>query len=171
MSQPHTLYAVAIAPMQRSLRNLDAIVVKAGAYVAADEHLDERTLVQARLYPNMRPFVYQVQIATDVAKGAAARLAGQAPPSWPDEEQSFADVHARIAKALAFLGNFKPEQFAGAEGRAVEVKLPSRTLNFASGSDYLGNFVLPNFYFHVTTAYNILRHNGLAIGKADFMGA
>jgi hypothetical protein len=135
------VYELGIETMLRSLRNLDAIVTKAEEYVASDKNLQAEALLQARLYPNMRPFLFQIQVATDTAKGAAARLTGREIPSWPDEEKTFADAHARLHKAIDF-----------------------------SGSGYISGFVLPNFFFHVTTAYNILRHNGLAIGKTDFLG-
>jgi hypothetical protein len=164
------LYDLSIAPMLRSLRNLDAIVTKAETYAAADDNLDPATLIQARLYPNMRPFLFQIQVATDTAKGAAARLTGRQVPSWPDEEKTFADVHQRLAKAIDYLSGFKPKDFAGAEERPIELKLGPTTVNF-TGATYLSGFVLPNFFFHVTTAYNILRHNGVVIGKRDFLGA
>jgi hypothetical protein len=165
----NSVYDLVIAAMLRSLRNLDAIVGKAEAYVEADKNLDAETLLRARLYPNMRPFLFQVQVATDTAKGAAARLSGQPVPSWPDEEQTFADVHARLGKAIDYLAGFTPADFDGAEGRPIELKAGSRTINF-TGTSYISAFVLPNFFFHVTTAYAILRHNGVPIGKADFLG-
>lgn len=163
------VYDLAIATMQQSLRNLDTIVSKAEEYVAADKNLEPETLIQARLYPNMRPFIFQIRVATDTAKGAAARLTGRPVPSWPDEETTFADVHERLGKAIDYLASFAPEDFAGSENRPIELKLGPETMKF-SGSSYLATFVLPNFFFHVTTAYNILRHNGLAIGKRDFLG-
>ena len=163
------VYELGIETMLRSLRNLDAIVGKAEEYVAADKNLAEETLVQARLYPNMRPFVFQIQVATDTAKGAAARLSGRPVPSWPDEEKTFADVHDRLRKAIDYLSSFAAEEFAGSENRPIELKAGPRTLNF-TGSSYLSTFVLPNFFFHVTTAYNILRHDGVVVGKADFLG-
>ena len=165
----NTVYDLAIAAMLRSLRNLDAIVGKAEAYVEADQNLDAETLLRARLYPNMRPFIFQVQVATDTAKGAAARLSGKPVPSWPDEEQTFADVHARLGKAIDYLSGFTPADFEGAEGRPIELKVGPRTINF-TGTSYLSSFVLPNFFFHVTTAYAILRHNGVPLGKVDFLG-
>ena len=163
------VYELAIATMQRSLKNLDAIVSKAEEYVAADKNLEPETLIQARLYPNMRPFIFQIQVATDTVKGAAARLTGRPVPSWPDEETTFADVHQRLGKAIDYLASFAPEDFAGSESRPIELKLGPETMKF-TGTSYLATFVLPNFFFHVTTAYNILRHNGLAIGKRDFLG-
>jgi len=157
-----------ILPMKRMLSNLDRIVTKAEKY-ADDQKIDHDVLIQGRLYPNMLPFVYQVRIATDTAKGAAARLTGTDLPKWPDEEKSFADIRARIAKAIDYLSLFRPEQFDDAEKRNIELKLGSHEVRF-TGTDYITGFVMPNFYFHVTTAYAILRHNGLAIGKADFLG-
>jgi hypothetical protein len=165
----HIIYDLTIVPLLRSLKSLDAIVGKAEALLSADSNIEPGTLVQARLYPNMAPFIFQVRVATDTAKGAAARLAGQPVPSWPDDEVSFADVHARIHKAIDFLSGFQPEDFDGSEGRTIELKLGPETATFV-GSDYISYFVMPNFYFHVTTAYNILRHNGVAIGKRDFLG-
>lgn len=166
----NTFYDVAIGTLLRSLRNLDAIVTRAEAHVASDKDIDADTLIQARLYPNMRPLLFQVQVATDTAKGAAARLTGQPVPSWPDEEKSFADVRERIGKAIRYLSGIRPEDFAGAENRPIELKIGTYTMNF-TGTTYVSQFVLPNFFFHVTTAYNILRHNGVPIGKADFLGS
>ncbi|MGH8193807.1 MAG: DUF1993 domain-containing protein [Woeseiaceae bacterium] len=157
-----------VSALSRMLLNLDEIVSKAEQY-AQERKIDADVLIQARLYPDMLPFVAQIRIATDTAKGAAARLSGSDLPKWEDDEVTFGDVHARIRKALNYLSTFKPEQFEGAEDKAIEMKLPNRTLNF-SGRDYVLGFVLPNFYFHVTTAYNILRHNGVAVGKQDFLG-
>jgi len=165
----NSVHDLVIATMLRSLRNLDAIVGKAEAYVGADEHLDAETLLHARLYPNMRPFLFQVQVATDTAKGAAARLAGRPVPSWPDDEKTFADVHARLGKAIDFLAGFTPADFEGAETRPIELKLGPHEMQF-DGKSYVATFALPNFFFHVTTAYDILRHNGVPIGKTDCLG-
>ena len=163
-----SIYDQTVSALSRMLLNLDRIVTKAEEY-AKDRNIDPAVLVQARLYPDMLPFVSQVRIATDTAKGAAARLSGTELPKWPDDEVTFEDVHARIRKALDYLATFKPEQFEGAEDRPIEMKFPNRTLNF-SGREYVLGFVLPNFYFHVATAYGILRHNGLPIGKLDYLG-
>jgi len=154
--------------MSRVLLNLDAIVTKAEQY-AEEKRINPVVLIQARLYPDMLPFVAQVRIATDTAKGAAARLSGTDMPSWADDEATFEDIHGRIRKALNYLAGFKPEQFEGSETKNIELKLPNRTMQFV-GKDYVLGFVIPNVYFHVTTAYNILRHNGLVIGKLDFLG-
>jgi hypothetical protein len=165
----HLIYDLTIAPMLGTLKNLDAIVSKAEDYVNADDNIDESTLVQARLYPNMRPLIFQIRVATDTAKGAAARLSGNAVPSWADEEKTFAEVHERIGKAIDYLSGFEPEDYQGAEARSIEFKLGPRTVKF-TGTSYIADFVLPNFYFHVTTAYNILRQNGVVIGKRDYLG-
>jgi len=165
----HPVYDLAIAPLLRSLKNIDAIVSKAEAHLAAGSNIEESTLVQARLFPNMRPFVYQIRVMTDTAKGAAARLSGTTLPSWADDEATFAEVHQRIGKAITFLSGFKASDFDGSEERAIELKLGPRTVNFV-GKDYIANFVLPNFYFHLVTAYNILRASGVDIGKRDYLG-
>jgi len=112
----------------------------------------------------------QVQIASDMVKNGAARLAGIAPPSFPDTETTFEELQARIAKTVAFLETITTSQLEGSEARTIELKFPGREIKF-SGADYVSYFVLPNFYFHLTTAYDILRHNGVSIGKMDFMGA
>jgi hypothetical protein len=162
------VYDLAVASLKRMLENLDRIVTRAEEF-AASRNIDPPALIQARLYPDMLPFVSQVRIATDTAKGAAARLSGTELPRWEDNEATFAEIHARIGKAVDFLAGFRPEQFEGAEERSIEMKLPKRTVHY-SGRDYILGFVLPNFYFHVTTAYAILRHNGVPVGKQDYLG-
>jgi hypothetical protein len=117
----------------------------------------------------MRNFIFQVQVATDISKGCAARLSGTEVPKWDDDQESFADVHARIKKALDYLATFKPEQFEGSETLELKIELRSHMIDF-TGQSYLLGFVLPNLYFHVATAYNILRHNGLDLAKPDFIG-
>ena len=166
---PHLVYDLSIAPMLRTLRNLDAIVAKAEAYVAADDAIDEATLVQARLYPNMRPLSFQIQVATDTPKRAVARLLGREAPSWPDDEKTLADLRGRLRKGIEYLAGFKPEELDGAEAKEVVLQLGGNDVRY-TGSAYLAGFALPNFFFHVTTAYNILRHNGVVIGKRDFLG-
>ena len=163
-----SVYDQSIARMSHMLHNLDNIVSKAEAY-AEENDVDPATLLRARLFPTMRDFIFQVQVATDMAKGCAARLTGTDVPKWSDDEETFADVHARIGKALEFLASFTPEQFADCETRELELKLGSHMVKF-TGQSYLLGFVLPNFYFHSTTAYNLLRHNGLRLGKRDFLG-
>ena len=150
------------------LTALDKVLSKAEADAAARK-IDPAVFVNGRLAPDMLPLTRQVQIMTDQAKGGASRLAGQESPKWADEEKNFADLHERIAKTIAHLNSFKPAQFDGAETRAIELKFPNATFNF-TGKDYLLGFVVPNFYFHYTTAYAILRHNGVPVGKQDFLG-
>ncbi len=163
-----SVYDMSIGSMSRMLENLDKIVSKAEAYADAED-IEPPALLRARLFPNMRDFIFQVQVTTDMAKSCAARLSGTDIPKWPDDEQSFAEVRARIRKARDYLATFEPDQFEGSEKRKIKLKLRDRTLNM-DGKRYLLGFVLPNFYFHMTTAYNLLRHNGLDIGKADFLG-
>jgi uncharacterized protein len=162
------MYDSSIAPMSHSLKALAAILKKAEAFCEARK-IDPNALLTARLYPDMLPLFRQVHIATDQAKGCGARLSGIPVPSYPDEEKTFAELQARIAKTLNFLGSLKPEQFAGAAARTVSLKIAGKDTEL-KGAAYLSSAVLPNFYFHVTTAYNILRHNGLEIGKGDFLG-
>lgn len=165
---PLTMYQAAVPPMVRTLSNLGAILDKAAAY-ATEKKIDPSVLLGSRLYPDMLPLLRQVQIATDHAKGCAARLAGQEPPKYDDTEASFAELTERIARTVAFLETFRPDQFDGAEERTITLPMRDRTLTF-QGMPYLLQFALPNFYFHVTTAYGILRHSGLEIGKRDFIG-
>jgi hypothetical protein len=150
------------------LKALSGIIGKAEAHCEARKVKPEAILL-ARLYPDMFPFKQQVQIACDTAKGAGARLAGVAVPSHPDTEESFAELQARIAKTIAFLETLKPEQFADAADRTVTMRGFGGEISFA-GDEYLSYFALPNFHFHLTTAYDILRHNGIDIGKRDYMG-
>ena len=163
-----TIYDQIVPVFSNMLSNLDKVFTKAEAD-AETRKIDPQVFVDARLAPDMLPLTRQVQIMTDQAKGGASRLAGLEPPKWPDEEKTFADLHARIAKTIAHLKSFKPAQFEGAETRSIELKFPQRTFTF-TGKEYLLNFVTPNFYFHYTTAYAILRHNGVPIGKGDFLG-
>ncbi len=163
-----SVYDQSIARMSHMLQNLDNIVSKAEAYAEAID-IEPSALLQARLFPTMRNFIFQVQVTNDMAKGCAARLAGTEMPKWSDDEETFADVHARIKQSMDFLATIKPKQFDGCETRELEIMLGSHTVNF-TGQSYLLGFVLPNFYFHITTAYNLLRHNGLDLGKRDFLG-
>ncbi|MDX1402937.1 MAG: DUF1993 domain-containing protein [Woeseiaceae bacterium] len=164
-----SIYDQSIARMSHMLNNLDNIVSKAERY-AEENDIEPSALLRARLFPNMRDFIFQVQVVTDMAKSCAARLSGAEPPKWSDDEETFADIHARIKKAQDYIASFKPEQFEGCESREFELKLGSHTVPF-TGKSYLLGFVLPNFYFHLTTAYNLMRHNGLDLGKRDFLGA
>ena len=147
---------------------LDGILDTAAAD-AAERGIDERVLLESRLAPDMFAFARQVQIATDLVKGGFSRLAGQQSPSWPDDESSFSELKARVAKTVAHIDSFSRGQLDNSETRDIELKFPGVTFNF-KGGEYLINFVLPNFYFHLTTAYAILRHNGVGLGKKDYLG-
>ena len=162
------MYAASIPPLIKSLTNLRAILEKAATYAEAKK-IDPAVLISARLYPDMYPLSRQVQIATDVAKGAASRLAGLEPPKYDDNEATFPELLARIDKTVALLKSFAPEKIDGSEQKTILLPRHDRVTEF-TGLAYLTDFVLPNLYFHVTTAYAILRHNGLEIGKKDFLG-
>lgn len=163
-----TIYDATMPPMIHTLGALLKIIDKAVAQTAA-ENTEAATLLDARLAPDMFPFTRQIQIATDAAKGCGARLSGMQPPSFPDEEKSFPELKTRIQKTIDFLKSVEREECDGAEDRHIEIKTPNRVLEF-SGRDYVNNFALPNFYFHVTTAYGLLRLRGVNIGKMDFLG-
>ncbi len=145
-------------------------VLKKGEAFAEAKKIDPSVLINARLAPDMFALARQVQIATDHAKGSLARLAGQDVPSFPDTETTFADLYARIAKTLDYVKTFKPEQIDGTEGKEIVLTFGTQKFPF-TGQTYLINFALPNFYFHSSMAYAILRHNGVDVGKRDFMGA
>jgi len=163
-----SMYQVSVPVFTRMLNNLAAVLDKGAAYAEARK-IDPLVLINARLYPDMLPLVKQVQIASDGAKGAVARLAGQEPPKYEDAETTFADLKARIQKTIAFLNTFKPEQIDGSEEKTITLQIRGNAVPF-QGLAYLLNHATPNFYFHVTTAYDILRHNGVEIGKADYLG-
>jgi uncharacterized protein len=163
-----SLFDVSIPVLVRGLGNLSAIIDKAAAHAEAKK-LDPTALAQARLFPDMFPLTRQVQITCDTAKGAAARLAGIEAPKHEDNETTLPELKQRIAKTLDFVKSVKASQLEGAETRAIELKGPNRTLNF-TGLSYLNHFVLPNFYFHESIAYAILRHNGVEVGKFDYLG-
>ncbi|NQD92517.1 DUF1993 domain-containing protein [Pseudomonas sp. CrR25] len=163
-----SMYRASNPVFVRMLGNLSAILHRAEAF-ALERKIEPGVLLGARLAPDMHPLVRQVQIATDNVKGCAARLAGIDIPRYEDTESSFAEVQARIAKTQAFLDSIAAAQIDGTEDKPIILNFPGVELKF-SGQEYLLNFVLPNFYFHLTTAYAILRHNGLEIGKMDFLG-
>ena len=162
------MYAATVPPIIRSLTNLRSILEKAFVYAEAKK-IDPSILLNARLYPDMFPLSRQVQIATDVGKGAVSRLAGLEPPKYEDNEMTFPELLARLDKTIALLESFKPEQIDGSEDKTIILPMHDRTVTF-KGLPYLLDFVLPNVFFHVTTAYAILRHNGVEIGKKDFLG-
>ena len=163
-----SLYDVSVPVFTLSLTNLAAILEKASGH-AQSKKLDPKVLPATRLIADMLPLSSQVQIACDTAKGAAARLAGVEVPKHPDTEATLDELKARVAKTLEFIRTLKPEQFQGAETREIVLQFPQMTLKF-TGLNYLTNFVLPNFFFHVTTAYALLRKNGVDLGKRDFLG-
>ncbi|MFA7263649.1 MAG: DUF1993 domain-containing protein [Caulobacter sp.] len=147
----------------RALTNLSAMIDKALAAGVA-----EATLLEARLAPDMHPFPRQIQMASDSAKGAIARLAGVEPPSMPDTETTIAELKARIAATIAYVNSVDPAAFDGAEDREVVLKFPQGEMTF-TGCDYLTGFALPNFFFHITIAYALMRAGGAPIGKMDFL--
>ena len=164
-----SLYDISIPALSRGLSNLSAILDKAAAHAAAKKY-DSAILGQLRLYPDMHPLVRQVQIACDTAKGAAARLAGVDVPKHEDTETTLDELKQRIAKTLDFLKTVSTDQVNGAASRTIEIKFPNGAWKFTAIA-YLTDFVLPNFYFHVSIAYALLRKNGIEIGKGDFLGA
>jgi hypothetical protein len=164
------LYTASVPVLQQMLRALADVLKKAEDH-AAQKSIDPNALLQARLFPDMFPLLHQVQIAADFSKGIASRLAGAEVPSWPDTELSFADLQALIAKALDHIASFKPEQFDASEGREIVLRPGTPKEKKLTASAYLLHYGLPQFFFHVTTAYAILRHNGVEIGKRDYMGA
>jgi hypothetical protein len=162
------MYQASAPRFANMLRNLAAILDKAQAHCEARK-IDPLALTSFRLYPDMFAFTRQVQIACDTAKGAVARLAGVDIPKHEDTEQTFADLKARIAKTVDFIESLRPERIDGSEEKEIVLQMRSGERRF-QGMQYLFGFAYPNFYFHVTTAYNILRHNGVEIGKQDFIG-
>jgi uncharacterized protein len=164
-----SMYSLSVPVFRQALANLGAILDKAAAHAEARK-IDPAVLLGARLYPDMFALTRQVQLTCDFAKNTAARLAGETPVKIDDTETSFAELKARIAKTLALLDNYKPAQIDGSEERAIEIPVPNRTLHF-NGYDFLAKWALPNFFFHEATAYGILRHNGIEVGKMDFLGS
>jgi hypothetical protein len=168
MTMTLSLYTASVPVFRQILGSLAAILTKAEAHVDAKK-LDPNALLQARLFPDMFPLVRQVQLATDFAKGAAARLAGVEVPRYEDTETDFAGLQARLEKTLAFLDSVAREAVDAGGDRDVTIGTGANQRQF-KGQVYLLHYALPNFYFHAATAYDILRHNGLEIGKRDFVG-
>jgi hypothetical protein len=164
-----SMHQAGAARFAAMLRNLSAILDKAEAYAAARK-IDPAALTAFRLYPDMFPLTRQVQIACDTAKGAVARLAGVEIPTHEDTEQTFAELKARIAKTLDFIASVPAAKIDGADEREVTIRQRGQDVKM-SGLQYLLAVAQPNFYFHVATAYNILRHNGVELGKRDFLGS
>ena len=162
------LYDQTVPVFTRMLGNLATLLDKAQAHAEASKY-DASALLTARLFPDMFTLTRQVQLATDFAKGACARLAGQEVPRWEDVETTVPELQARIRKALDFLSGIPRAAFDAAPTRAIELKTPAGNFQF-DGESFVQQWALPNFFFHVTTAYNLLRHNGVPIGKLDFLG-
>ena len=162
-----SMHQASVPAFLQTLGSLSAILGKAETF-AAERKIEPAVLLAYRLAPDMFPLTRQVQIASDHAKGCCARLAGREVPKYTDDETSFADLRVRIRKTLEFVQSFRPEEIDGSEERAIEITAGSRQLRF-TGQQYLVNFALPNFYFHATTAYAVLRHCGLPVGKRDFL--
>jgi len=165
-----SLYTASVPVLQQMLKALSDVLKKAETHVT-EKGIDPNALLQARLFPDMFVLVRQVQIAADFSKGIVSRLAGKEVPSWSDSEVSFADLQALIAKAVDYTAQFDAQQFEGAETREIVLRPGTPKEKRLLGSAYLLHYGLPQFFFHVTTAYDILRHNGVEIGKRDYMGA
>lgn len=163
-----SMYYASAPVFIRMLGNLRAILEKAAAHAAAKK-FDASVLINSRLAPDMFALARQVQIACDAAKGAVSRLAGVEIPKYEDKEATIAELIERIDKTVAYVKTFKPEQIDGSEEKAIHIKTPNRELNF-NGQQFLLHLALPNLFFHITTTYNILRHNGVELGKMDYLG-
>lgn len=163
-----SMYTSSVPVLIASFENLTAILQKAEKFAEAKK-IDPSVLLNARLAPDMYPLVRQIQIASDNAKGCGARLAGVEIPSYADTENTFPEIYERITKTVAFLKSIDPAAIEGSESRDVAFKSGGMERHF-KGAEYLSTFALPNFYFHVAIAYAILRHNGVDIGKKDFLG-
>ena len=165
-----SMYAASVPVFKRMLGSLDAILARAEEH-AAQRGYEPEVLLQARLFPDMFPLVRQVQIAADFAKSVPARLSGTEMPVYADTEQTFAELHERLARTIAFIDTLAEADFAGSEERQIVLRPGTPKERRFAGVDYLLHYGLPQFYFHVTTAYALLRHNGVEIGKLDYMGA
>lgn len=163
------MYKASVPQFQRMLNQLLVLLQKAESH-AENRKIDPAVLLQSRLFPDMFPLIRQIQIGCDFAKGAAARLAGVEVPKFEDNEGSFNDIYQRIHATQKFIETLTPAQIESSAERDIQLSIAGNNLEF-KGSDYLISFVLPNFYFHLTTAYAILRHNGVELGKRDFIGS
>lgn len=162
------MYQASVPVFKRALKNLSAILEKAAAH-AGTKKIDPMVLAGDRLAPDMLPFPRQIFIACDTAKFCVARLAGVEAPKFADDEKTFDEFKGRIQKTIDFIDGVKPAQIDGSEEKPISFKAGPRTLDF-NGQSYLLTFAIPNFFFHVTTAYAILRHNGVEVGKMDYLG-
>jgi hypothetical protein len=163
------MYTNSVPVFKQLLTALKAILAQAEAHAAANS-IEPDALLQARLYPNMFPLVKQVQIAADFARGISARLAGVEVPVYEGKEESFADLDGLLAQTLKFIDGVDASQFEGSETKEIVLRPGTPKEKKLVGQSYLANYGLPQFLFHVTTTYAILRHNGLPVGKRDFMG-
>ena len=163
-----SMFQASVPRLINALNNLSHILDKAQAHIDAKK-IDASALIQFRLYPDMLNFTRQIQIASDTAKGVVARLAGVEIPAYEDNEQSIADLKARIAKTIAFIQGIKPEQIDGTEDKDIITKRGEKETHY-KGMQFLLGHAIPNVYFHTTTAYAILRHNGVEVGKRDYLG-
>lgn len=165
---PVSMYQISVPVFAKTLGNLSAILDKAAVFAAAKK-IDPQVLLAWRLAPDMLPMSRQLQIACDFAKGATSRLAGIEVPAWEDSEKTFDEFKARIVRTIDYCTGFQPAQIDGSEERDIHVKVAGNPVTY-KGQPYLLHSVLPNFFFHTTTAYDILRHCGVEIGKRDFIG-
>lgn len=166
---PLSMHQASAAAFERGLVSLGNVLRKAASH-AAERKIEDRVFIDARLYPDMLPLRSQVHIATDFARGTLARLQGQELPKWEDNEASFAELVARVDRTLEVVRGVKPAALEGSETRETVRKVGGKERTF-TGLDYLTKFALPNFYFHSATAYDILRHNGVPLGKGDYLGS
>ena len=162
------MYKASVPVVLNALTNLKTILGMAEAW-AAEKNVKEATVLNARLALDMLPFSKQIQLVSDTAKGLAARLGGVENPSYADDEATFAELHARLQKTIDFVKSVDAKGFVGSETREIVMKFPNRSMEF-TGLNYLTGFAIPNLFFHVTTAYAILRHSGVPLGKNDFLG-
>ena len=165
----HPMYTLSVPVFKQMLAALQAILAQTSEHVAA-KTIEPDALLQARLFPDMFPLIKQVQIAADFARGIAARLAGIEVPAFDSSQKTFADLDALLAQTMSFLNSVNPAQFEGKEGIEIVLRPGTPKEKKLSGQAYLANYGLPQFFFHVSTAYALLRHNGIAIGKRDYMG-
>jgi hypothetical protein len=163
-----SMYQASIPQLTKMLSNLSNILKKGETFANA-KGVDGKVLVEDRLAPDMFPLAKQVQIACDQVKNGMARLAGVEPPKFEDNETTFAQLQERIAKTIAFANSIQAVQVDGTEAKEIKFSIKEWNFEFV-GEQYLLTWIIPNFYFHVTTAYNILRHNGVEIGKSDYLG-
>lgn len=163
-----SMYQASVPQLKKMLVNLTNILTKAEEHAAA-KGIDGKVLVEARLFPDMFPLAKQVQIACDQVKFGLARLASVEAPKFDDTESTLAQLKERIAKTIAFMDSIKPEQIDGTETKEIKFSIKEWSFEFV-GEQYVLTWVIPNFYFHITTAYSILRHNGVELGKTDYLG-